>query len=187
LINRLPTPILQNKSPFQKLFHCSPDYKFLRILVVHASPIYVLIINTNLIFFPKNVCSSVIAVITKVTNAIIFQLSGCISLVMLFSMNLNSLLNQLALSPSHLPSLLPGYLPPCICLSMLLLLLQHQISPLLLLRLPLSTLSSMSQPLCQILYILCHHMPALHPLGLTPWLLVHKTRLLSLESFMMVE
>jgi hypothetical protein len=31
LINRLPTPVLQNKSPFQKLFHHSPDYNFLRI------------------------------------------------------------------------------------------------------------------------------------------------------------
>jgi len=154
---------------------------------VHASPIYVRIINTNLIFVLKNVCSSIIAVITKVTNAIIFQLSGCISLVMLFSMNLNFLLNQLALSPSHLPSLLlPGYLPR-ICLSMLLL-LQHQISPLLLLRLPLCPpCPQMSPPLCQFLYILCHHMPALHPLGLIPWSLVHKTRLLSLKSFMMVE
>jgi hypothetical protein len=28
LINRLPTPTLQNKSPFQKLFNCSLDYKF---------------------------------------------------------------------------------------------------------------------------------------------------------------
>jgi hypothetical protein len=31
LINRLPTPTLQHKSPFQKLFNRSPDYKFLRI------------------------------------------------------------------------------------------------------------------------------------------------------------
>ncbi len=31
LINRLPTPILQNISPFQKLFNRSPDYNFLRI------------------------------------------------------------------------------------------------------------------------------------------------------------
>jgi hypothetical protein len=31
LINRLPTPILQNISPFQKLFNHSPDSNFLRI------------------------------------------------------------------------------------------------------------------------------------------------------------
>jgi hypothetical protein len=31
LINRLPTPVLQNNSPFQKLFRRSPNYKFLRI------------------------------------------------------------------------------------------------------------------------------------------------------------
>jgi hypothetical protein len=31
LINRLPTPTLQNNSPFQKLFNRSPDYKFLKI------------------------------------------------------------------------------------------------------------------------------------------------------------
>jgi hypothetical protein len=30
LINRLPTPIIQNKSPFEKLFHSAPDYLFLK-------------------------------------------------------------------------------------------------------------------------------------------------------------
>jgi len=30
LINRMPTPVLQNKSPFHTLFHCEPDYCFLR-------------------------------------------------------------------------------------------------------------------------------------------------------------
>lgn len=31
LINRMPTVILKNKSPFEVLFKCNPDYKFLRI------------------------------------------------------------------------------------------------------------------------------------------------------------
>jgi len=31
LINRLATPLLKNKSPFQKLFKCTPDYTFLKI------------------------------------------------------------------------------------------------------------------------------------------------------------
>jgi hypothetical protein len=31
LINRLPTPLLQNKSPFEKLFNQIPDYKFLKV------------------------------------------------------------------------------------------------------------------------------------------------------------
>ena len=31
LINRLPTPLLHNKSPFETLFHSSPDYSFLKI------------------------------------------------------------------------------------------------------------------------------------------------------------
>ena len=31
LINRLPTPILQNKSPFECLFHSSPNYSKLKI------------------------------------------------------------------------------------------------------------------------------------------------------------
>lgn len=31
LINRLPTPVLKNLSPFQKLFNQDPDYSFLRV------------------------------------------------------------------------------------------------------------------------------------------------------------
>jgi histone deacetylase 1/2 len=31
LINRIPTPVLQNKSLFECLFHCTPNYNFLRI------------------------------------------------------------------------------------------------------------------------------------------------------------
>jgi len=31
LINRLPTPLLQNKSPFEKLFNQIPDFKFLKV------------------------------------------------------------------------------------------------------------------------------------------------------------
>ena len=30
LINRLPTPVIQNKSPFEKLFHFVPNYLFLK-------------------------------------------------------------------------------------------------------------------------------------------------------------
>ena len=30
LINRLPTPVIQNQSAFEKLFHCAPDYLFLK-------------------------------------------------------------------------------------------------------------------------------------------------------------
>jgi hypothetical protein len=30
LINRLPTPLLKNKSPFEKFFSRNPDYKFLK-------------------------------------------------------------------------------------------------------------------------------------------------------------
>jgi hypothetical protein len=79
------------------------------------------IIKINLIFVPKNVYSSVIAVITKVTNAIIFQLVGCISLVMSFFMNLHSPLLPIAVSipPTQSPSIwlpsslqLPQYVIP---------------------------------------------------------------------------
>jgi hypothetical protein len=31
LINRLPTPLLHNKSPFEKLFHSALDYNFLKV------------------------------------------------------------------------------------------------------------------------------------------------------------
>jgi hypothetical protein len=40
LINRLPTPLLKNKSPFQLLFNRTPYYTFLKILGVHASLIF---------------------------------------------------------------------------------------------------------------------------------------------------
>ncbi len=30
LINRLPTPVIQNQSPFEKLFHCAPEYLFFK-------------------------------------------------------------------------------------------------------------------------------------------------------------
>jgi hypothetical protein len=32
LINRMPTPVLQNQSPFEKNFHTTPDYTLLKIL-----------------------------------------------------------------------------------------------------------------------------------------------------------
>lgn len=31
LINQLPTPILQNKSPFELVFHRKPNYQFLKV------------------------------------------------------------------------------------------------------------------------------------------------------------
>jgi len=31
LINRLPTTVLKNMSPVEKIFHCPPNYKFLRV------------------------------------------------------------------------------------------------------------------------------------------------------------
>lgn len=38
LINCMPTPVLKNSSPFQKLFHHNPDYNFLHIFGVVCWP-----------------------------------------------------------------------------------------------------------------------------------------------------
>ena len=39
LINRMPTPILNNVSPFQKLHHQSPDYQFLKVFGCACYPL----------------------------------------------------------------------------------------------------------------------------------------------------
>ena len=36
IINRLPTPVLNNISPYQKLFHKKPDFLLLELLVAHV-------------------------------------------------------------------------------------------------------------------------------------------------------
>ena len=38
LINRLPTPVLNNQSPFEKLFHKSPDYTFMKVFGCSCYP-----------------------------------------------------------------------------------------------------------------------------------------------------
>jgi len=38
LINRLPTPLLHNKSPFEKLFHSARDYNFLKVFSCACFP-----------------------------------------------------------------------------------------------------------------------------------------------------
>jgi hypothetical protein len=71
LLNRLPTPLLKNKSPFQKLFNRTPDYTFLKIFGCACFP--------NLLSVPKNASSSAIVLIIKVTNAITLSLAACTS------------------------------------------------------------------------------------------------------------
>jgi hypothetical protein len=50
LINRMPTPVLKNHSPFETLFKCSPDYQFLRVFGVLVGQTYVptILISYNL-------------------------------------------------------------------------------------------------------------------------------------------
>jgi hypothetical protein len=58
LINRLPTPLLKNLSPFEKLFSQTPDYKcFLRFLDVSVFLIFGRIILTNSHLDPNHVSS----------------------------------------------------------------------------------------------------------------------------------
>jgi len=57
LINRLPTRVLNMKTPIELLLGETPDYTFLRCSGVPAGLIFVLIMIANLSFAPKSVCS----------------------------------------------------------------------------------------------------------------------------------
>lgn len=46
-VNRLPTPVLGNVSPFQKLFGRVPDYSFYDLLAAHVFLYFPLLIFTN--------------------------------------------------------------------------------------------------------------------------------------------
>ena len=47
LINRVPSPLLKLVSSFELLFHCPPDYSFMKTLAVFATHIFALILLIN--------------------------------------------------------------------------------------------------------------------------------------------
>jgi hypothetical protein len=64
LINRMPTFVLVNESPFEYLFQRSPDYHFYVLLDVSTFHFCALIIIINWIFIPLHVCFFGIAHLT---------------------------------------------------------------------------------------------------------------------------
>lgn len=57
LISRLPTPVLQNKTPLEMLFHKSPDYSQLRDLGCAATPIQSLVIDSMVLDVHSKPCT----------------------------------------------------------------------------------------------------------------------------------
>ena len=56
LINRLPSRVIANQTPPERLFGTKPNYSFLRIFGVRCGQTYAPSTNTNLNFGPNNVC-----------------------------------------------------------------------------------------------------------------------------------
>ena len=69
LINRLPSLVTQNESPYSLLFQKKPDYNSLNPLGVLAIPVLNLIVSTNYNSTQLDVCSWGIVTLTKDTNA----------------------------------------------------------------------------------------------------------------------
>ena len=87
LINRLPSKVTQNISPFHKLFNREPDYKFLKVFGCTCYP-HLRPYNCHKFQFRSLVSSLVTVAITKVTSVSISPLVGYIYLVMLFLISL---------------------------------------------------------------------------------------------------
>jgi len=69
IINRLSSPMLQHKSPYEMVNNSKPDFNFYKFLDVLASPTYVRIINIKWIFDPKGVSLSAIELVIGGINA----------------------------------------------------------------------------------------------------------------------
>jgi hypothetical protein len=65
IINKLPTPVLHNYSPYEKVHNHKPDYHFLVALV---GPIYTPIIDIKWIFDQKAAYLLGIVLVIKATN-----------------------------------------------------------------------------------------------------------------------
>jgi hypothetical protein len=67
LINRMPTPLVRNKSPFEVLFQTQTDYSFLHVFKCACWPnLLIMQINSNLV--PWSVFSLAIVSLIKDTN-----------------------------------------------------------------------------------------------------------------------
>jgi len=88
LINRMPTPVISHRSPFDCLFQRSPDYHFCVLFGVFVFLFCVHIMIINWIFVPLHVCSLVIVPRILVIDALTLHLTVFIFLVMSTSMNM---------------------------------------------------------------------------------------------------
>jgi hypothetical protein len=103
LINRLPSPILNNESPFKNFFLSDLITAFCVSLDVLVGVIFAFTTNTNSISTPTHASSLGIVPLTVATNAFIHQLVGSTS------PDTSSLMIQFNHSPPICPSL---KLPP---------------------------------------------------------------------------
>ena len=69
LINRLPSKVIGNSTPLERLYNQTHDYNSLKKLGVLATQIYVHIIATSSSFDLPNVFFMAIVIFTKGTNA----------------------------------------------------------------------------------------------------------------------
>ena len=71
LINRLPTPVSNNDTPFFKLFKNAPDYLLYKTLDVDVILCYAHMLKTNCHIVVSHVCLLVIAPVKRVICALI--------------------------------------------------------------------------------------------------------------------
>lgn len=103
LINRLPTPVLLNQSPYQKLFKTKPVYKFLKVFGCTTLRPY----NHHKLEFRSSNCLFLGYSPQHKGTSVSIPLVVCIFHGMLFSVNLNFLIQS---------CLVPDIIPKLICL-----------------------------------------------------------------------
>ena len=89
LINRLPSPVLKNESPFSKLFKKSPDYTNLRTFGCLCYPLLRPYATHKLSLGVNPASSLAMVVINVATDVLTLKLTKFTSLDMLFSMKLS--------------------------------------------------------------------------------------------------
>ena len=102
-INRLPTPVLSNKYPYEVLYNKHQGMSFCVFLGVPTSLFFIPIIMISLTFILLNVFSSITVQVTKVIYAFIRVLVGSMSHTMRCSLSIHFLFSHSPCQIQHLP------------------------------------------------------------------------------------